>query len=53
MRKKRLKSMSDLLFLDSSFHPSGATLDNLASRSTKKNSFSVCDFQDERVRKSS
>lgn len=41
MRKKRLKGTSDFLLLGSSFHPSGAILDSLASGSMKKNSFSV------------
>lgn len=41
MRKNRLKGTSDFFFLESSLHPSGASLDSLASGSTKKNSFSV------------
>lgn len=48
MRKKRLKGTSDFFFLGSSFHPSGATLDSLASGSTKKNSSSVGSLKERR-----
>lgn len=47
-RKKRLKGTSDFFFLGSSFHPSGATLDSLASGSTKKNSSSVGSWKERR-----